>query len=312
VERRPVSPDRAVHLADRDHRLEHLGPVDQPPVARAAGGAALALLRHSFLQPAALHAPCRTDRDPQHGSFAARQSRVVAGLASRQGYRARARHAELRRQPRRRLLDARRHAPHPAARTRFRCRRFADRPDHRSSEERHLPHRRRRRPRHPGARHQDHAGHPARRPVAWLLRCAGLAGGADRQRGAGAEDALRHLPQGWPAIKVLDLSLQDYRDSAADIDPTVLAILKNRNPPRSSPSCAPASIRRHSSCGRSSATSFITPLSTSPTSPTTPATSISRCAGASAGRRVRSKAGRPPAGRRSPKPSRPTSTPVGR
>ncbi|MBL8421925.1 MAG: 3-hydroxyacyl-CoA dehydrogenase/enoyl-CoA hydratase family protein [Candidatus Accumulibacter phosphatis] len=31
-------------------------------------------------------------------------------------------------------------------------------------------------------------------------------------------------------IKVLDLSLQDYRDSAADIDPTVLAILKNRNP----------------------------------------------------------------------------------
>ncbi|ACV36718.1 3-hydroxyacyl-CoA dehydrogenase/enoyl-CoA hydratase family protein [Accumulibacter sp.] len=32
------------------------------------------------------------------------------------------------------------------------------------------------------------------------------------------------------AIKVLDLSLQDYRDSAADIDPTVLAILKNRNP----------------------------------------------------------------------------------
>ena len=32
------------------------------------------------------------------------------------------------------------------------------------------------------------------------------------------------------AIKVLDLALQDYRDSAGDIDPTVLAILKNRNP----------------------------------------------------------------------------------
>ena len=32
------------------------------------------------------------------------------------------------------------------------------------------------------------------------------------------------------AIKVLDLALQDYRDSAADIDPTVLAILKNRDP----------------------------------------------------------------------------------
>ena len=32
------------------------------------------------------------------------------------------------------------------------------------------------------------------------------------------------------AIKVLDLTLQDYRDSAAEIDPSVLTILKNRNP----------------------------------------------------------------------------------
>ena len=32
------------------------------------------------------------------------------------------------------------------------------------------------------------------------------------------------------AIKVLDLAAQDYRDTAADIDPGVLAILKNRNP----------------------------------------------------------------------------------
>jgi len=32
------------------------------------------------------------------------------------------------------------------------------------------------------------------------------------------------------AIKVLDLALQDYRESAGDIDPTVLAILRNRNP----------------------------------------------------------------------------------
>jgi 3-hydroxyacyl-CoA dehydrogenase len=32
------------------------------------------------------------------------------------------------------------------------------------------------------------------------------------------------------AIKVLDLASQDYRESAGDIDPTVLAILKNRNP----------------------------------------------------------------------------------
>jgi 3-hydroxyacyl-CoA dehydrogenase len=32
------------------------------------------------------------------------------------------------------------------------------------------------------------------------------------------------------AIKVLDLAAQDYRDSAGEIDPGVLAILKNRNP----------------------------------------------------------------------------------
>ncbi len=32
------------------------------------------------------------------------------------------------------------------------------------------------------------------------------------------------------SIKVLDLAAQDYRDSAAEIDPGVLAILKNRNP----------------------------------------------------------------------------------
>ncbi|MCM8595466.1 3-hydroxyacyl-CoA dehydrogenase family protein, partial [Accumulibacter sp.] len=31
-------------------------------------------------------------------------------------------------------------------------------------------------------------------------------------------------------IRVLDLALQDYRDSAGEIDPAVLAILKNRNP----------------------------------------------------------------------------------
>jgi hypothetical protein len=32
VEGRSVSPDRALHLADGDHRFEHLRPVDQPPV----------------------------------------------------------------------------------------------------------------------------------------------------------------------------------------------------------------------------------------------------------------------------------------
>jgi hypothetical protein len=36
VERRSLSPDRALHRARRDHRFEHLGPVDQPPVGRFA------------------------------------------------------------------------------------------------------------------------------------------------------------------------------------------------------------------------------------------------------------------------------------
>jgi hypothetical protein len=71
-----------------------------------------------------------------------------------------------------------------------------DRTDHRSSEERHLSHRRRGRSGHPGACRQDHAGHPARRSLAWLLQRARLAGRADRQGRARPEDALRHLQKG--------------------------------------------------------------------------------------------------------------------
>ena len=51
-------------------------------------------------------------------------------------------------------------------RPRLRRRRRADRPGDRPREERDLPHRRRRRPRHDGARDQDDAGHAARRSVA--------------------------------------------------------------------------------------------------------------------------------------------------
>ena len=50
---------------------------------------------------------------------------------------------------------------------------------------------------------------------------------------------------------------------------------------------------------------------TSKASPTMPATSTSPCAGASAGRRARSRPGRPPAGRRLPKPCATTSPPAG-
>ena len=56
-----------------------------------------------------------------------------------------------------------------------------------------------------------------------------------------------------------------------------------RRRPRSSPSFAPARIRRRSSCGRSSAICSTTARITWPMSPTTRATSISPFAGASAG-----------------------------
>jgi 3-hydroxyacyl-CoA dehydrogenase len=62
------------------------------------------------------------------------------------------------------------------------------------------------------------------------------------------------------AIKVLDLALQDYRDSAATSTRRCWRSSRIAIRPRNSPSCAPASIRRRSSCGRSSATSSITPL----------------------------------------------------
>jgi hypothetical protein len=105
-----------------------------------------------------------------------------------------------------------------------------DRTDHRSPEERHLSYRRRGRSGYPGACRQDHAGHPARRSLAWLLQRARLAGRADRKGALGQKTRCGIFRKDGRAIKVLDLASQDYRESAGDIDPTVLAILKNRNP----------------------------------------------------------------------------------
>jgi 3-hydroxyacyl-CoA dehydrogenase len=101
-------------------------------------------------------------------------------------------------------------------------------------------------------------------------------------------------------IQVLDLAAQDYRKSAGEIAAEVAAILKTRNPAEKLPRCALPATRRRSSCGPSSATSSITPPCSWKASPTMPATSISPCAGASAGRKARSKPGRPPAGRHRP------------
>ena len=51
-------------------------------------------------------------------------------------------------------------------------------------------------------------------PIRGTVLCrAGLVAGADRQRCAGPEDQGRHLPKDGKAIKVLDASGWDYRDS---------------------------------------------------------------------------------------------------
>jgi 3-hydroxyacyl-CoA dehydrogenase len=112
------------------------------------------------------------------------------------------------------------------------------------------------------------------------------------------------------AIVVLDVARQDYRPSTGEVAPEVLAILKNRNPAEKFAQLRASSHPRPASCGPSSATSSTTVLSTWPTSPTMPATWISPCAGASAGPRGLSRPGRPPAGRRLPRPWRPTSRPA--
>ncbi len=125
----------------------------------------------------------------------ARCPRNLADLAPWQGRHPRPRYAEFRRQPHRRFFHPRGHASHRRLRPWLRRSRCADRPAHRPSEERHLPHRRRRRSRYPGARRQDHAGHAAERSVARLLQDAGMAVRADRQGRTRPEDPLRNFPQ---------------------------------------------------------------------------------------------------------------------
>jgi hypothetical protein len=112
------------------------------------------------------------------------------------------------------------------------------------------------------------------------------------------------------AIVVFDPA-RDYRPSAGEVAPEVLAILKNRNPAEKFAQLRASSHPRRSSCGRSSATSSTTAPSSWRHRRQRPRRGF-RCAGASAGRRaLRDLAGRRLAGdcRR---PSRPTSTPASR
>jgi hypothetical protein len=148
MEARPLQEGRALRRRTRHLRQQHLRPVDQRAGRGAAGRPAQPLLRHPLLQPAALHAAGRDHSLQGERRADARRAGDLPHHHARQGRGARAGHAELRRQPRRRLLHAGGDAPHRAPRPGLRRGGCADRPVHRPAEERHLPHRRRRRPRH--------------------------------------------------------------------------------------------------------------------------------------------------------------------
>ena len=246
---------------------------------------------------------------------AARCARGVPDDDARQGRHPREGHAELHRQPHRRVLDAGDDAAHAGVRAWLRRRRRADRARDRPREERDLSHRRRRRPRHDGARHQDDARHAARRPVACAVRDAAGARGARSRKGAlGAEDEGRLLPQGrqgHPGARPRGARTTAVADGS--VAPEVAETARRSRAGREVREAARvARIRRRSSCGRSSAISSTTARITSQRSPTTRATSTSRSAGASAGSWVRSRRGRPRAGTRSRRGSPRTSPPARR
>ena len=112
LEEVPLRQGGAAPRAARDLRLQHLGPVDHGALEGAAGGAPPALLRHPLLQPAALHAPGGDHPDGLDRPGHRGRPRGLPHDDPGQGRGARPRHAQLRGQPRGRLLDARDDAPH--------------------------------------------------------------------------------------------------------------------------------------------------------------------------------------------------------
>ncbi len=159
------------------------------------GGAAAALLRRAFLQSAALHVPGRVDRLCRDAATGAGPARGLPHHHAGQGRDPRQGHAQLHRQPRRRVLDPGRFPPHPAAAIGLRPGRRADRSAHRPAQERHLPHCRRGWPGHAGARGQHHEGDVARRSVAQVLRPAGLVSRPAGAGGARSEVRTWRVPQ---------------------------------------------------------------------------------------------------------------------
>ena len=113
-------------------------------------------------------------------------------------------------------------APHRRIRPGLRRGRCADRPGDRPPEDGDLPHRRRRRPRHDGARDQDDGRHAAGRSLAPLLQGAGR---GCRRWSPRARSARRPAPASTASAARTSSSstwqAQDYRPSAGEVDAEV-------------------------------------------------------------------------------------------
>ena len=127
LEARPVPQGRAAHRAERDLRVQHVGAVDHQPVRRLLDAA----LRprfcgvHFFNPPRYMHL-VELIPTAGHRRRGARSARNLPDEHARQGRRARQGHAQLHRQPRRRV----RHAGHDARSRKVRARlRRGRRPD---------------------------------------------------------------------------------------------------------------------------------------------------------------------------------------
>ena len=166
---------------------QHLGPVDHPARRGAARSDQAALLRHSLLQPAALHGAGGIDRHARHRAARGGRAGELRHHLSWQERGARQGHAQFHCQPRGHRRHARHHEGGANLRPRLRRRRRPHRQEARPRQLGHLSHRRRGGPGHDGARDQDAAGHADGRPVLPHLRDAAGAERLARSRRAGTK-----------------------------------------------------------------------------------------------------------------------------
>jgi hypothetical protein len=121
LEARPVQKIAPFVNPECHRRVQHLGPVDHQALRGAAREHQAALLRHPLLQPAALHDAGGADQHPHHRPRSARPARSLCDQRPGQGRGARARHAQLRGQPRRHCRHAGDHEGSRELRPDLRC-----------------------------------------------------------------------------------------------------------------------------------------------------------------------------------------------